>query len=257
MSRKNHKMIDGRLLQTDKKYSHLKLKQKEKIYVWMYEEAKCYHDQNGKCPEKKDEEAAVLSAVYDRIEKAGIWIPYGEVARHYRSIKVKLYKRIRRETDTSGSKEKTRHPNQKVRFMNMCMISDGEGNLVMLQKVGGRYQGATFPGGHVERNETFLEAVVREVREETGLVIEAPKFCGFYHWFCDNVHHMVYIYLAEKYMGKLCSSEEGEVSWISEEDFLKRELAPGMERVLRLIHDDTISECYLWNEGGCWKEKLL
>ena len=68
---------------------------------------------------------------------------------------------------------------------------------------------------------------------------------------------MVYIYLAEKYMGKLCSSEEGEVSWISEEDFLKRELAPGMERVLRLIHDDTISECYLWNEGGCWKEKLL
>ena len=139
----------------------------------------------------------------------------------------------------------------------MCMISDGEGNLVMLQKVGGRYQGATFPGGHVERDETFLEAVVREVREETGLVIEAPKFCGFYHWFCDNVHHMVYIYLAEKYMGKLCSSEEGEVSWISEEDFLKRELAPGMERVLRLIHDDTISECYLWNEGGCWKEKLL
>ncbi len=128
---------------------------------------------------------------------------------------------------------------------------------MMLQKVGGRYQGATFPGGHVERDETFLEAVVREVREETGLVIEAPKFCGFYHWFCDNVHHMVYIYLAEKYMGKLCSSEEGEVSWISEEDFLKRELAPGMERVLRLIHDDTISECYLWNEGGCWKEKLL
>ncbi len=30
MSRKNHKLVDGRLLQTDKKYSHLKLKQKEK-----------------------------------------------------------------------------------------------------------------------------------------------------------------------------------------------------------------------------------
>ena len=26
MSRKNHKMIDGKFLQTDKKYSHLKLK---------------------------------------------------------------------------------------------------------------------------------------------------------------------------------------------------------------------------------------
>ena len=37
MSRKNHKMIDGRLLQTNKKYSQLKMKQKEKIAEWMYE----------------------------------------------------------------------------------------------------------------------------------------------------------------------------------------------------------------------------
>lgn len=98
-------MIDGRLLQTDKKYSQLKLKQKEKIYTWMYEEAKRYHDRNGKCPEKKDEEAAVVSAVYDRIEKTDIWIPYSEVFRHYRSIKVKLYKRIRREATTVEGKQ--------------------------------------------------------------------------------------------------------------------------------------------------------
>ena len=36
LSRKNHEMIDGKLLQTDKKYSHLKLRQKEKIAEWMY-----------------------------------------------------------------------------------------------------------------------------------------------------------------------------------------------------------------------------
>ena len=35
MSRKNHEMIDGKLLQTDKKYAQLKLKQKEKIAEWM------------------------------------------------------------------------------------------------------------------------------------------------------------------------------------------------------------------------------
>ena len=33
MSRKNHKMIDGRLLQTDKKYSQLKMKQNDHITV--------------------------------------------------------------------------------------------------------------------------------------------------------------------------------------------------------------------------------
>lgn len=43
MSRKNHKMIDGRLLQTDKKYSQLKIKQKEKIAEWMFQAIREYY----------------------------------------------------------------------------------------------------------------------------------------------------------------------------------------------------------------------
>ncbi len=38
MSQKNHKMTDGKLLQTDKKYVQLKLKQKEKIAEWMFQQ---------------------------------------------------------------------------------------------------------------------------------------------------------------------------------------------------------------------------
>lgn len=37
---KNHEMVDGKLLQTNKKYSQLKQKQKDKIAVWMYEETR-------------------------------------------------------------------------------------------------------------------------------------------------------------------------------------------------------------------------
>ena len=43
MSRKNHKMIDGRLLQTNKKYSQLKMKQKEKIAEWMFQVTRDYY----------------------------------------------------------------------------------------------------------------------------------------------------------------------------------------------------------------------
>ena len=35
-----------------------------------------------------------------------------------------------------------------------------------------------LPGGRVETNETFKEAVIREVKEETGNEIEILKFCG-------------------------------------------------------------------------------
>lgn len=39
-------------------------------------------------------------------------------------------------------------------------------------------RGWELPGGHVETNETFKEAVIREVKEETGIEIEILKFCG-------------------------------------------------------------------------------
>ena len=44
MSRENHKMIDGKLIQMDKRYSQLKLKQKDKIAEWMYLETKAYYE---------------------------------------------------------------------------------------------------------------------------------------------------------------------------------------------------------------------
>lgn len=39
-------MIDGRLLQTNKKYSQLKMKQKEKIAEWMFQATRDYYMKN-------------------------------------------------------------------------------------------------------------------------------------------------------------------------------------------------------------------
>ena len=68
---------------------------------------------------------------------------------------------------------------EKVRFMNMCMIQDGRGNVLALDKVNDSYTGTTFPGGHVESGELFFQSMIREVWEETGLTIENPEFRGF------------------------------------------------------------------------------
>lgn len=38
MSRKNHQVVNCRLLQTDKPFSQLKQTQKEKINEWLYQE---------------------------------------------------------------------------------------------------------------------------------------------------------------------------------------------------------------------------
>jgi len=93
---KNHIMVDGQLLQTNKKYSQLKLRQKEKIYQWMFEAYKKRYLELGKGP-GDSEDGAIVSNVMEHIEKAGIWIPESEVYKHYRSIKANLGKRMNKE----------------------------------------------------------------------------------------------------------------------------------------------------------------
>lgn len=244
MSRKNHKMVDGKLLQTDKKYSHLKLKQKEKISEWMYLETRAYYEKNYTFPGDKQLEE-VVSGVYDRIVKADIWIPYGEVFRHYRKKRSDINKRVR--CSLGGHKEQR---TEAVCFMNLCMVQAGDGNVLALDKANDSYTGTTFPGGHVEKGETFSEAVIREVREETGLEIANPLLCGVYHWMKAGIHHVILLYKAGKFTGELESSEEGMVYWIPLEEFKKKELAAGMEYVLQIMETPQASECFMQLADG-------
>ena len=63
--------------------------------------------------------------------------------------------------------------NETVEFTNLCMVRDSDRVLVMDRKKED-WPGITFPGGHVEAGESFTEAVIREVKEETGLRIASP-----------------------------------------------------------------------------------
>ena len=82
-----HRMVDGRLLQMNKRYGQLKQKQKQKISGWMYEAYRKQAAEN-----LSDEEA--LRLVFDRIEDAKIWIPKHEIVNHYRSKKNQFRKRL-------------------------------------------------------------------------------------------------------------------------------------------------------------------
>jgi hypothetical protein len=76
---KNHEWVGGQLLQTNKKWSHLKQQQKIWIQQVTAEEHAAYIAAHDRLPMKKGKEA-VLGKVHDRVNERGIWIPYGEFA---------------------------------------------------------------------------------------------------------------------------------------------------------------------------------
>lgn len=100
----------------------------------------------------------------------------------------------------------------RIELTNMCLIYDDKRVLVQeKQGLKEKYKGGlVFPGGHVETDESLLDSVIREMREETGLTIHNPQPCGFKDWILeDGTRYIVLLYKTNQFEGELKSSEEG------------------------------------------------
>lgn len=144
------------------------------------------------------------------------------------------------------------HLPEQVIFSNMCMLEDAQGNVVVQERVDPHWPGIVFPGGHVEPGETFTQAVIREVWEETGLTIRHPVLCGVKHWMDDDIRHVVFLYKAKEFDGELHASAEGRVWWMPLQDVPSASLASGMEDMLQLFLRDDLSELSFRLEGDQW-----
>ena len=132
---------------------------------------------------------------------------------------------------------------EQIELTNMCMIYDNEGNVVVQDKIGKSWGGITFPGGHVEKGESFVDSVIREVKEETGLDIKHPKLCGIKWWRVDkNKRYVVILFKTNEYSGKLKSSIEGKTFWASLDEIPKMKLAPNFDIMLEVFTNNDICE---------------
>ena len=103
-----------------------------------------------------------------------------------------------------------------------------------------------------------MESVIREVWEETGLIIENPILCGTKQFQTrNNERYVVFFYKTNRFSGTLQSSEEGEVFWIRRKDLDQYELVDDFMDMVRVFESDTLSEFYYYTENGDWNLKLL
>ena len=140
---------------------------------------------------------------------------------------------------------------EKVEFTNMCMICD-KSKVLVIDRKKKDWPGVTFPGGHVELGESFVDAVIREIHEETGLKIYSPQLCGMKDWYENHCRYVVLFYKATRYEGELHSSEEGEVWWEELDNLPNLNLSLDMMDMLRVFMEDNVSEFFYHQNGDAW-----
>ena len=133
----------------------------------------------------------------------------------------------------------------------LCLIQDG--NRILLQnRVKEDWKGYTLPGGHVEPGESFVDAAVREMQEETGLHIINPRLVGIKHFPIENGRYIVLLFKATEFEGTVVSSDEGEMEWIDIDDLSKANVVDDFHDLLKVLNDPDLNEFQYTVEGDEW-----
>ena len=137
----------------------------------------------------------------------------------------------------------------------LCLLTDGS-RMLLQNRVKADWRGYTLPGGHVEPGESFVDAVIREMREETGLTVIAPRLAGVKQFPIEGGRYVVLLFKAERYTGTLRSSEEGQMEWIPFDRLGELQTVDDFNELLRVINDHDLSEFQYTIAGDRWQVHL-
>ena len=133
----------------------------------------------------------------------------------------------------------------------LCLIH--QGNKILLQnRVKKDWAGYTLPGGHVEPGESFVDACVREMKEETGLTISNMKLCGLKQFPNGDSRYIVFLFKTDSFEGELRSSAEGKVEWVEVAELDRYNTVSDLKELLDVILREDLNEFQYIIQGDDW-----
>ena len=140
---------------------------------------------------------------------------------------------------------------ENVELTVLCLITDG--NRILLQnRTKNDWQGYTLPGGHVEPGESFVDAVIREMKEETGLDIKNPRLAGVKQFPIEGGRYIVLLFKANEYSGTVVSSDEGQMEWVDSNHLSEIHTVDDFEDLIRVINNPDLTEFQYLVDGETW-----
>lgn len=140
---------------------------------------------------------------------------------------------------------------ESVELTVLCLIHKN-GKYLLQDRIKNDWKGYTLPGGHIELGESIVDAVIREMQEETGLTIKHPHLCGVKQFPLEEGRYIVFLFETEEFEGDLCSSEEGTMHWIDEKELSKVNLVEDFGDLIEVMLNDTLTEFQYVIEDGKW-----
>ena len=92
-----------------------------------------------------------------------------------------------------------------------------------------------FPGGKVHENETFQEALIREIKEELNITINMHEKIGREKYKDKKIDIMLHYYLCSYESGTIRLNEHEDLAWVEKKDFTKYDFAEGDGNMLSLL----------------------
>ena len=140
---------------------------------------------------------------------------------------------------------------EQVELTVLCLIHN-EDSYLLQDRVKKDWKGYTLPGGHIETGESIVDAVVREMKEETGLTIKAPRLCGVKQFPIEGGRYIVFLFETDQFEGELVDSDEGKMYWVKKSELLNVNLVDDFNELIEVMLNDTLTEFQYVVENDEW-----